>query len=493
MRILHKIFLTVFLTAGITLIVMAILFQWSLGRGFLAYINDGHKEHVTELADTLAEQYVANGENWDWIQRARVWRELTTTNPRPDRRGKRDEQRHLRDRPDGKGPPRPGGRGRERDRPQPPPGPKGPRNTFEPGPRLSLYDHNYLHIRGATKRFNSNHFSQAIEVDDTTVGWITLAPLRNVGATRDLNFLRQQSSEFFAIALVTLLSAALLAIFLSRHMTRPLDNLAGGIAKLVAGDYNSRVNASGRDEIASLSDDVDHLAYTLEDNRVARQRWMADVSHELRTPLAILKSELEAVHDGVRPFEAATIDSLMTEVARLNKLVDDLHQLSLSDAGALTYEMKTVDIGDVVQSAAEPVLKLFDQKQLTVSIETETDEDLNIRGDAQRLTQLITNLLQNSLHYTDAGGAVQIKLDRHDRHARLVVADTAPSVDTDACERLFDRLYRVEQSRNRRKGGSGLGLSICKSIVDAHNGEIVAAPSEIGGLQISIQFPLTNS
>lgn len=484
MRILHKVFLTVFLTAGITLIVMAILFQWSLGRGFLAYINDGHKERVVEIADTLSELYVENGENWDWIQQPRVWRDISAQKSAGTDRDKRGDRRR---------PPRKSDDGSKGDRRKPPPKPPRPLNAFEPGPRLNLYDQQYQKLRGASKKFNSNHYSQAIEVNGTTVGWLTLAPLRNVGADRDLNFLRQQSLEFFAIALVTLLSAALLAIFLSRHMTRPLDKLAGGIAKLVAGDYDSRVNASGKDEIASLSDDVDHLAHTLQDNRAARQRWMADVSHELRTPLAILKSELEAVHDGVRPFEAATIDSLMAEVGRLNKLVDDLHQLSLSDAGALTYEMKTVELSAVLQRASEPLLKLFDERQLSVGIEIESDDDLNIRGDAQRLIQLFTNLLQNSLQYTDAGGEVKIKLDRHERHARLVIADTAPSVDVDACQRLFDRLYRVEQSRNRRKGGSGLGLSICKSIVDAHNGEIVAAPSEIGGLQVSVRFPVINS
>lgn len=334
----------------------------------------------------------------------------------------------------------------------------------------------------ARDRYRGNASAKPLTWGGGTVGWLTVDPIKQVSAVRDVSFLRQQSSAFTTIAIALLLGAALLAILLARHLSRPLGAVTSVVKRLAEGDYGSRVAARGKDEITELSQNIDTLARTLDDNQHARQRWIADISHELRTPLAIMRGELESLQDGVRPVDSLSIDSLHAEIIRLGKLVNDLHELSLSDIGALTYQMQPIDLGEVLDEAVELFHQRLASRDLALEYSRDAGEQWPINGDRQRLLQLFTNLLENSLRYTDAGGRIIIRLKRYGRRAVIEIADTTPTVSMEECDKLFDRLYRVDPSRTRAQGGSGLGLSICKNIADAHNAVIKAAPSELGGI-----------
>jgi len=225
----------------------------------------------------------------------------------------------------------------------------------------------------------------------------------------------------------------------------------------------------------------------LQNHRDARRRWGADIAHELRTPLSVLRGEIQALQDGVRAPTPAALDSLNTECERLGGLIEDLYQLSLADAGALEYRFERIDLGELVREALEAQRRACTDAGL--ALEEAVAEGIEIRGDARRLTQLVDNLIANARRYTDAPGRIRVELARTRDGTRLVVEDTAPGVPAHALPRLFERLYRVESSRSRAAGGAGLGLAICRAIVEAHGGRIDAAPSSLGGLRIVTDLP----
>jgi two-component system, OmpR family, sensor histidine kinase BaeS len=264
--------------------------------------------------------------------------------------------------------------------------------------------------------------------------------------------------------------------------------------RLAAGDYSARVSVSGRDEIARLGRDINALAGALERNDQARRAWVADISHELRTPIALLRAHLEALQDGVRPLEQEEVDRLHGDVLRLSRLVEDLNDLAMTDLGALAYRMERIDLAEVLADEIDAFQSRFDAAGLTLMLDNRLAEGLAggapLHADPDRMSQLFRNLLQNSLSYTDPGGALRVTLDvRPGGGYRVTFEDTAPGVPTQDLPRLFDRLYRVEASRSRHTGGAGLGLAIAKNVVLAHGGTIEARAAAVGGCEIRIDLP----
>jgi two-component system sensor histidine kinase BaeS len=202
----------------------------------------------------------------------------------------------------------------------------------------------------------------------------------------------------------------------------------------------------------------------------------------------VLRGELEALQDGVRQPTPASLSSLLAEVTTLTKLVDDLHQLSLSDLGALAYRKSPVDCVHLLQIAVASFRDRFRAKGL--EIVTLLPEQAPLFGDPDRLNQLFNNLLENSLRYTDAGGKLEIGAEPLPGRLRIYWQDSAPGVNDEQLARIFERFYRTEGSRNRASGGSGLGLSICQNIVEAHNGTIYAQHSPLGGVRITVEFAI---
>jgi two-component system sensor histidine kinase BaeS len=248
----------------------------------------------------------------------------------------------------------------------------------------------------------------------------------------------------------------------------------------------------GSDELSQLSNDFNVLAQTLDQNRTARQQWIADISHELRTPLAILQGELESVQDGIRPMNQDTMESLHNEVVHLNTLVNDLHELSLSDLGALVYQKQTIDVSEILEQAVDMHQQMAAKHQLRLNLHIQSphpNDEIMMLGDPNRLQQLFDNLLSNACRYTDPGGEIQVFMREQNGNVVIEHFDSAPGVSENDLAHLFERLYRVETSRNRAKGGSGLGLTICQNIVQAHEGSIVADHSPLGGLKLTITLP----
>lgn len=461
LQIKYKLFFTLLVTSIVVSGGMFLFMQWSFDRGFLNYVNSQERQELDQLAERLMDGYARQGSwtfiegdsfLWEQILRA-AERENKTLEPRQDPRGGR-----------------PGGLPPQR------------------GPRVALYDVNKHSIFGPPAEKDLH--LQPLRYQEKVVGYLTILPIGELSDAGDLLFVEQQTESFALIALAMAILSLLLAYPLTIHLLRPIKELTAGTRKLIAGQYNTRIPIITNDELAQLSTDFNTLAITLEKNEQVRRQWVADISHELRTPLAILQGEVEALQDGIRQPGTETFAALHSETVHLGRLVNDLYELSMSDTGALNYKKVIVNPIAILSGTVELFEARFDEKKIQIRNELSSATDLALLADPDRLQQLFSNLLENSLRYTDSPGQLIIQMTQEKEHLSISFADSAPGVADAQLDKLFDRLYRVESSRNRSYGGAGLGMAICHNIVEAHQGEISASHSALDGLAVTIKFPL---
>jgi two-component system sensor histidine kinase BaeS len=460
---------------------MAWLASANLQRGFIAYLNEMQVQDLEQVSGLLAERYKREG-SFDWLRgRPRAMKDvLDQMSPQLMMEPDAPPQHRPPPRRDGYGPPRPG---------DPPPREGPMRDPMAFARRLSVLDEEGRSVIGP--RDPPPGIQRPIMVDGREVGRVHLLQLRQASGanTSAAGFLRTQVRDILLLAGALLLVAVALAAALARHLLRPVVAVHGVTARLALGEFSARAPVLSRDELGELALHVNAMAQELERNEQQRRQVMADVSHELRTPLTVIRGEIEALLDGIRKADPGALESLHGEVLRLTKLVDDLYQLALADAGDLHCELRELDWRGLLA----PLLERYRPRAAAAGLElawTLGHQPVPVRADAGRLEQVMINLLENSVRYTDAGGRIALALSARDGHAELALDDSAPGVPPGAYARLFERLYRVDRARTRERGGSGLGLSICKALVAAHGGEIVAQPSALGGLRIRLRLPL---
>ena len=491
LRLWQRLFIAFATLSVLALAGFALWQQHAFRRGFLGYLNEVALERLQSASARLSNAYAEHG-NWEFLRdRPARFGELIDERRDPsrtDERGREDD-RPPPPREDGPPPPPDGSRGDDMpaDARQPPhPPPHGPPGLMQ---RLVLVDAAGAHVVGNAE-IPPGAPTVAIELGGQHIGTLRLAPQPQLNDAIDVAFAHEQLRNALIAAVAVLAGALLLAFALARGLLKPVHALASGTRALMAGDYQHRIAVERSDELGNLAGDFNHLAAALEQHRDARRRWGADIAHELRTPLSVLHGEIQALQDGVRTPTPAALDSLHAECERLGALIEDLYQLSLADAGALDYRFEPLDLGELVQDVLD--LQRGACADAGLALESEIGANTTIRGDAHRLAQLIGNLLANARRYTDAPGRIRFVTTATRDGARIIVEDTAPGVPADALPRLFERLYRVENSRTRGAGGAGLGLAICRAIVDAHDGHIEASPSVLGGLRIEIDLPRGN-
>ena len=365
-----------------------------------------------------------------------------------------------------------------------------PPGSLKTGQRISLYDANEKMVVGRD-HLRDNPQVESILLNNKTIGWIGFDPSGFVESSPAKTFLTAQLHNSFKIAFSVMLLAFIVAIVLSRHLMKPIRHIVEGTNALKKGDFSNRIPPHTRDELGTLSTNVNELAQILEDNQKMRTQWVSDTSHELRTPLTVLRSHLLAVQDGVFVPDEKRIDLLIKQVDNLNHIVDDLTQLANKDSAIFTYKHITLDIIKVFENTLEYFAVRFDQQRLVVNSEAlKKVGPCMMEGDKDRLQQLFVNLLENTCKYTHKDGYLNIEVNKTASQIKLILQDSAPSVLPEDQARLFERFYRVEKSRNRDFGGSGLGLALCKQIIEAHKGEISLQDSPIGGLTVLVSFPL---
>ncbi|BCS55920.1 ATP-binding protein [Geobacter sp. SVR] len=471
----YKLFLAILTAASLAVVSSALITKWSIDRGFLKFINAMDQSGLTRLAGMLEERYRSE-QSWDFLRNDPTqWQALI-----------------VRSLPEGA--PLPAlpfveGAAAPSHNKMPPPfmRQKPPHASHHFEARLFLLDAERRTVAG-TASVPAGNPAIPIMHQGRVAGYLGLLPRSNLAEMPHQRFLKEQKQGLALQAAVITLLSALLSLFMAKRLVRPLNELAQATHQLAAGRFAVRVPVGSHDEFGQLAMDFNSLALSLEQSERSRQQWVADISHELRTPLAILRGEIEALQDGIRHPDRETIRSLHSEVLRLGRLVDDLYQLSLSDVGALTYRKQHLNLVSLLEEAVAAYRAGFHAKEVEIGTEFSAGGEV-IFGDRERLRQLFSNLLDNSLKYTDSGGSVRMTLQRHEDRIVIELADSAPGVPQSELERLFDRLYRVESSRSRATGGAGLGLAICRNIVQAHGGEIIAQASPLGGVSIRIELP----
>lgn len=322
-----------------------------------------------------------------------------------------------------------------------------------------------------------------IMVNDTQVGELLAEGGLMVGASARNNSLVAGVTRAVLVAGLTAgLVGMALALLLVRQITRPLGSLSRAAGQIAGGDLSVRVPVQSNDELGELATTFNQMASSLETQEKLRRNMMADVAHELRTPLAGIQGTVEALQDGIFPVTGENLQAVHDQVMLLNRLVEDLRTLANAEAGQLSLDHLPLNLTELCQrqvTAFQPQA-LGKQIELTFHSEAET---VMVCGDEQRLGQVLSNLLDNALRHTPAGGAIQVQLAAPNGTVRLAVTDSGEGITADALPYLFDRFYRAELSRNRRTGGSGLGLAIVRQLVQAHGGRIWAASPPVGGQQ----------
>ena len=371
------------------------------------------------------------------------------------------------------------------------PGVRPPRDPMGFGGRLAIIDADGRSVIGPLS--TPGAIERPLMAEGRRIGMLRLAPIEAVSSSSEgsgaLLFIQNQIRTILWLALALLVVAILLATMLARHFLRPVSALREVTQQLAEGQFDARAPLIGQDELSELAHHVNDMAQALQDNEARRRKMLADISHELRTPLSVIRGEIEALQDGVRKSGPQALNSLHGEVLRLNKLIDDLHQLSLADSGDLRCQHRVFDLVALLAGIGNRYLPRGAQANLGLKFQLPPTPVL-LNGDPDRLTQVFTNLLENSLRYTDAGGSIVMSVRTSHKRVQILVEDSAPGVAPEVLPRLFERLYRTDSARTRTSGGSGLGLSICQALIQAHGGQISAHASPLGGVRMQIQLPL---
>lgn len=467
LSIRFKLFTTLLLTTSSVVLCMYLMMLWSFDRGFLDYVNKQEQQKYVEFSEALAEHWQENN-SWEKLSNnRRSWDALL--NQYIDFPEFNDRDRG----PRSFGPPG------DFQRPPPP---------HKIGNRPLLLDKDQNMLIGRAIDLTNIQLHEII-VEDEVVGFLGQFPQKKLADELDVLFVEQQSRAFMLSALMMVIICVVAALPIAAHLVKPIRHLTKGTQRLISGRYKTVIPITSNDELGLLSKNFNTLANKLKENEKARQQWIADISHELRTPLSILKGEIEAIQDGIRVSSPQTINSLHAEVEHLNLLVNDLYELSMSDIGALNYQKSNIDIGHVLQDILDSFRTEFENAGLTLVFNSKLKKIHHVFADATRLRQLFSNLLKNTLRYTDRDGRLEVEISAQPDEISIQFKDSEPGVSEAELEKLFERLYRVESSRNRATGGAGLGLSVCQNIVSAHDGTITAKASPYGGVWISVRLP----
>jgi two-component system, OmpR family, sensor histidine kinase BaeS len=364
----------------------------------------------------------------------------------------------------------------------------------DPGPlplarRITLLDAHGAWLAGRRPGNAATLARRALDVDGRTVGYLAVARDARPSDALAYAFLQQLTSSLWQIVALAVVLSAIAAVLLARHFRRPIRQLAAGSRALSEGRFDLRLPAHRSDELGDLARHFNALAGRLAGAEAARRQWVADTSHELRTPLAVLRAQLEALQDGVRSATPDTLDAMLRQVLALNKLIDELYALARADVGALDCRPVALDLWHLACDQARGFEARLAQAGLALELGP-GPAPATVSADPDRMRQVLDNLFENSLRYTAPGGRVRLHAYADGGRLQLHLDDSAPSVPDDALARLSERFYRVDASRSRAHGGAGLGLALCRRLLEAQGGTLAFAHAPLGGLRATITLPL---
>jgi two-component system sensor histidine kinase BaeS len=431
----------------ISVLLIVIFARYTTDREFRRFTVTSDRSNLT---GTLQEYYVTHG-SWKGIDQAELFTRYPATTSNP------------------------------------PPRPYNPMTVTDQLGKVIRAGSNYR--LGDTVPAEEIQRGNAIQVKGKTVGYLIVSSPQFDPNSPARNFLDRTTQFLLYSALATIALALLVGILLSRTLTHPIRELTQATHAVSQGDLSQQVPIRSNDELGELGKAFNKMSAELSRSINARRQMTADIAHELRTPLSLILGHAEAVHDGVLPPTLENFEIIREEAARLEHLVNDLRILSLADAGELSISLQTIEPERLLREVAALYQYQAQRKNITLDLDIASPPAI-IEVDPGRMTQVLTNILDNALRHTPEGGKIVLSAGEANDQVELVIHNNGPAVKAEDLERIFERFYRADASRQYgENGGSGLGLAIAKSIVQAHGGQ-VSAESETGkGLMIIIRLP----
>ena len=307
---------------------------------------------------------------------------------------------------------------------------------------------------------------------------------------------RNALNEALGLALAAAFAAAVVvSLIVSRQVVAPIRQMMFASQRIADGHYDERVDVPGDiagdgvDELAQLALSFNQMAAKLEYTEDMRRQLIGDVAHELRTPLTTIKGSMEGLMDGVLTADVQTFQQIHRQTDRLQRLIDDLQELSRVEAGAYTMNLLLREVQDLVETTKTTLIHQFEEKGVALSIELDPGLPL-VYADEDRIGQVLLNLVGNALQYTPVGGVVTIRARQERDEVQISISDTGVGIQAEHIDQIFTRFYRVDSSRSRSVGGSGIGLTIAKHLTEAHGGRIWAeSPGADQGSTFTFTLP----
>lgn len=357
------------------------------------------------------------------------------------------------------------------------------------GQRLVLYDAASHYVAGI--RTTEKLPTRQIMINGKVIGYLAIKPAEAPDDSLSISFFKAQSRYLGWIYFVCLIVSGIVSMLLAAHFRKPIQALLIAASELTKGNYQQHIETVRRDELGDLAAAINRLSHILHQHEQSRKQWVADTSHELRTPISVLQVQIEALQDGVRKPSPVHFEAMQRQVLTLKKLVEDLNELAKADVGQLNCHFLYANPWLIVKQELDSFKEKFAAKQITLKAMPPLEE-LSLQIDPDRFRQVVANLLENSWRYTDENGQVNISVHIEAEFWALYVDDSYPNVPEDALQQLGERFYRVDYSRARTTGGTGLGLALSKQIVEIHGGSLQFLHSPLGGLRVILRLPLTN-
>lgn len=308
---------------------------------------------------------------------------------------------------------------------------------------------------------------------------------------REIEFARGMNTSIFYGAIISIFTAILLGMYSAKIFSKPILQITKAANRIREGKLDDKVELnSSIVELQELSQSIKHLAKSLGEQETLRKRLTSDISHELRTPLTVLQTHIEAMRDGIWEPTQDKLEICEDEVLRLIRLVDELKYLTDIENHKLILEIQQYPLSKDLNQIIESFRYSFQEKN--IQLNTDIQENLQFSGDRDRIRQVLINLISNALKFTNPGGKVYIALASDENQIEITVEDTGIGLDEKDLPYIFERFYRSDLSRNRKTGGAGIGLTITKTLVEAHGGKIIVESEKDVGTKFTILLPKKN-
>lgn len=463
MRLSTKVFLAFAVVIAVALITAGLLTGRFVADAYRGYLRGYQQQQLTRLADAAAQTY-ATTSSWDAAQQ--VVAQLSSDDATP-----------------GMG----AGRGR---------GMRGQGMAgadMAPVPVLVAPTSQEV-LASATSNLSVEEFSAPVripvEIDGAHVAdLVTSGSAMNIGVAEQTMLDQVYRAIWWSGAVAAAVALAAGSLLLV-NILRPLRRLQGGVHQIAAGDLSARIDVQGRDELGELAAGFNHMAASLEQQESLRRTMVADIAHELRTPISVIQGNLQAILDGVYPLEMTEVATIHEETRLLARLVSDLHELAQAEAGRLPMYIEPLRVTDALEHTAAAFRSPAAQKELTLTL-VDTPDELVIAADADRLRQILNNLVGNALRHTPSGGTIRVGAVAEDQHARIFVANDGSGIAPEDLPRVFERFYRADPSRARDAytSGAGLGLTIVKALVEMQGGAVTVESRSQGPTTFWVRLP----